>query len=100
MKAERLRIAGLLQPLLIPECKWEKIIKDFVTGLCKSSMGKNAVWVIVVHLTKSAHFIPFKVGQSTEVLAKRFTKKIGCTKFQSRLFQTVTPDSDCNIEPV
>ena len=65
VKAEHQRTAGLLQPLPIPEWKWEKIAMDFVSGLPRSSRGHDAIWVIVDRLTKSAHFIPFRVGQST-----------------------------------
>jgi len=35
---------------------------DFVTALARSSKGHNAIWVVVDRLTKSAHFIPFRVG--------------------------------------
>ena len=45
---------------------------DFVTALPRSPRGNNAVWVIVDRLTKSAYFIPFRVGQSTEVLADKY----------------------------
>ena len=44
----------------------ENIAIDFVVGLARSPRGNNAIWVIVDRLTKSAHFIPFRVGQSTE----------------------------------
>ena len=48
----------------------------FVTALPHSPEGNNAVWVIIDRLTKSAHFLPFRVGQSTEVLADKYIKKI------------------------
>ena len=35
-----------------------------------------AVWVVVDRLTKSAHFIPFRVGQSTEILADKYMGEI------------------------
>ena len=49
---------------------------DFVTGLPRSSKGNDAIWVIIDRLTKSAHFIPYRVGQSTEQLAKRYMEEI------------------------
>ena len=49
---------------------------DFVTALPRSLKGNNAVWVIIYRLTKSAHFLPFGVGQSTEVLADKYIKEI------------------------
>ena len=49
---------------------------NFVTALPRSPKGINAVWVIIDHLTKSAHFLPFRVGQSTEVLVDKYIKKI------------------------
>jgi len=76
IKIEHQRSAGLLQPLPIPEWKWEHITMDFVTALPRSPKGNNAVWVIIDRLTKSAHFIPFRVGQTTEVLADKYVKEI------------------------
>jgi len=76
VKAEHQRLARLLQPLPIPEWKWEHITIDFVTALPRSPKGNNTVWVIVVCLTKSVHFIPFRVGQSTELLADKYMRKI------------------------
>ena len=44
VKAEHQRPAGLLQPLKIPEWKWDEIGMDFITGL---QAGNDAIWVIV-----------------------------------------------------
>ena len=49
---------------------------DFVTALPRSPKGNNAVWLVVNRLIKSAHFIPFKVGQSTELLADTYMREI------------------------
>jgi hypothetical protein len=56
IKADHLRPAGNLQPLSIPEWKWENIM-DFIVGLPRTSHGYNSIWVIVDRLTKSPHFI-------------------------------------------
>jgi len=48
---------------------------DFVVGLPRSPRGNNAIWVIMDQFTKSAHFILFRVGQSTEALAEKYMQK-------------------------
>jgi hypothetical protein len=57
VKADHLRPAENLQPLSIPEWKWENICMDFIVGLPCTSHGYNSIWVIVDRLTKTAHFI-------------------------------------------
>ena len=55
VKAEHQKPAGLLQPLPIPEWKWDKIGMDFITGLPRTRSGYDSIWVVVDHLTKVAH---------------------------------------------
>ena len=69
IKAEHQKLAGLLQPLEIPQWKWEHLTMDFVLGLPTTSKGNNEIWVIVDCLTKSAHFIPLKTGKKMQMLA-------------------------------
>jgi hypothetical protein len=52
--------AGLLQPFSILGWKWEEISMDFIVGLPTTKRGFDSIWIIVDHLTKSAHFIPIK----------------------------------------
>ncbi|RVW79670.1 Transposon Ty3-I Gag-Pol polyprotein [Vitis vinifera] len=68
--------SGSLQPLAIPEWKWEHITMDFVIGLPRTLGGNNAIWVIVDRLTKSAHFLPMKVNFSLDRLASLYVKEI------------------------
>ena len=76
VKMEHQRPAGFLQPLPIPERKWEDITMDFVTGLPRTPTGKDAIWVIVDRLTRSAHFLAIRVDFSLERLARLYINEI------------------------
>ncbi|KAA3460507.1 retrotransposon protein [Gossypium australe] len=76
VKAEHQVPSGLLQPIKIPQWKWERITMDFVSGLPLTPIKKDSVWVIVDKLTKSAHFIPVRVDYSLQKLAKLYVAKI------------------------
>ena len=54
-KGEIVKTPGLLQPLPIPNQRWEEISMDFITGLSKLE-GKDAIMVVVDRLNKYAHF--------------------------------------------
>jgi hypothetical protein len=60
VKAEHRHPAGLLQPLPIPEWKWEVVTMDFITGLPRTNKQHDSIMVVVDKLTKAAHFIPLK----------------------------------------
>ncbi|MCI06201.1 retrotransposon protein, partial [Trifolium medium] len=60
-KIEHQKPSGLLQPLFVPEWKWDSIAMDFVGGLPKTVKGNEVIWMIVDRLTKSAHFIAIKM---------------------------------------
>ncbi|WVZ88116.1 hypothetical protein U9M48_034667 [Paspalum notatum var. saurae] len=70
VKAEHQKPAGLLQPLKIPEWKWEEIGMDFIVGLPRTQSGFDSIWVVVDRLTKVAHFIPVKTTYSGAKLAE------------------------------
>jgi hypothetical protein len=52
---------GLLQPLPIPERKWESISMDFVTHLPKTRRGNDSILVFVDHLTKTIRIEPVTI---------------------------------------
>ncbi|KAL0278067.1 UNVERIFIED_CONTAM: Transposon Tf2-11 polyprotein [Sesamum radiatum] len=76
VKAEHQAPAGKLRPLSIPEWKWEKITMDFVVGLPRTLRKHDAIWVIVDRLTKSAHFLPIRLGDSLDKLAELYVSEI------------------------
>jgi hypothetical protein len=55
VKAEHQWPIGLLQPLQVPEWKWEEIAMDFIMGLMRTQLGYDSIWVIMDWLTKVAH---------------------------------------------
>lgn len=58
-----------LQSLEVPQWPWEDITMDFIIGLPCTPRGKDAIWVVVDRLSKSAHFIPIRTTNSTSQLA-------------------------------
>ena len=76
VKAEHQRPSGLLQPLEIPEWKWEKIAMDFIVGLPRTKANHDAIWVVIDRLTKSAHFLPINERFSLEKLVQLYLKEI------------------------
>jgi hypothetical protein len=78
VKAEHQRTTGLLQPLKIPEWKWEEIGMDFIVGLPRTKAGCDSIWVLVDHLTKVTHFITVKATYSDAKLAELYmsTRKV------------------------
>jgi len=76
VKAEHQVPSGLLQPIMIPEWKWDRVTMDFVSGLPLSASKKDAIWVVVDRLTKSAHFIPVRTDFSLDKLAELYVYQI------------------------
>ena len=67
---------GLLNPLPIPQWKWDNITMDFVLGFPLTQQKHDSVWVIVDRLTKSAHFIPVRIDYSMDRLAELYVDEI------------------------
>ena len=76
VKAEHQKPLGTLQPLPIPEWKWEHITMDFVVGLPCAQGGYDAIWVIIDRLTKSAHFLAIRNNYSLNQLAELYVDEI------------------------
>jgi hypothetical protein len=76
VKVEHQHPADLLQPLPIPEWKWETISLDFITGLPKTQKQNDSIMVVIDKLSKSAHFIPVKSTYKAINIAEIFMKEI------------------------
>ncbi|KAG8481101.1 hypothetical protein CXB51_025847 [Gossypium anomalum] len=76
VRAEHQVPSGLLQPVLVPEWKWDRVTMDFVTGLPLTLKKKDAIWVVIDKLTKSAHFIPIRMDYSLDKLAELYISEI------------------------
>jgi hypothetical protein len=61
---------GLLQPLSIPDWKWDDISIDFIMGLLLTACKFDSIWVIVDRLTKSTHFIPINTNYNAQRYAE------------------------------
>ena len=60
VKVEHHHPTSLLQPLPIPEWKWDIILLDFITGFPKTQKKNDSIMVVIDKLSMSAHFIPMK----------------------------------------
>ncbi len=76
IKAERVKIPGKLQPLDVPQMKWECISMDFITGIPKVAGNFDSIFVVVDKLTKVAHLIPTRTTASASDIAQLFVKDI------------------------
>ena len=45
---------------------------DFIMDLSRLASSKDAIWVIIDRLTKTAHFIPIKISCSLDKLARLY----------------------------
>jgi hypothetical protein len=76
VKATHRHPTSLLQPLPIPELKWEVVTMDFITKLPRTYKNHDSIMVVVDKLTKVAHFIPVKFTHKTTNLADVYMREI------------------------
>ena len=76
VKAEHRHPTGLLQPLPIPEKKWEVITIDFITKLSNKARKHDSIMVVVDKLTKDTHFVPVKKTHTTTNIAEIYMREI------------------------
>ena len=76
VKVKHQRPTGLLQPLEVAEWNWEHVTMDFVTTLPQTSLGHDAVWVIMDRLTKSAYFLVVRMTFALEEFGRLYIREI------------------------
>ena len=76
VKAEHQVPSRLLQPIKLPEWKWDRITMDIVVELPVTGRKHDSVWVMVDRLTKSAHFLPLRTDYSLDKLAELYIKEL------------------------
>jgi transposase InsO family protein len=110
VKAERQRPMRLLQPLKIPQWKWEEISIDFIVRLPTMQSGYDSIWVIVDQFLKVAYFIPIKTMYKGAKLPELYIARIVClhgvpkkiasdrgTQFTSRFWEKLHEAMDTKL---
>lgn len=67
---------GLLQPLPIPEVRWEVVSMDFITQLPTTKHNNDAIMIVVDKLSKQAHLIATKTAVSAPEVATLFFREV------------------------
>ena len=67
---------GELRSLEVPTWNWDSISMDFIMGLPLTASKKNAIWVMVDRLTKSAHFVAIHDSWNVDKLAQIYVKEV------------------------
>jgi hypothetical protein len=78
VKADYMNPGGLLQPLSIPEWKWDGISMDFIVDLPMTARKFDSIWVIIDRLSKSAHFIPVNTNYKVQKYAEIYIAHVLC----------------------
>jgi len=67
---------GLLQPIQIPDERWDVVCLDFITGLPRTSRGHDSILVFIDKLTKMVHLAPCKKTITAKEASHLFTKHV------------------------
>ncbi|KAG7665840.1 uncharacterized protein J8A68_000666 [[Candida] subhashii] len=66
---------GLIQPLPIPQYRWQSVSLDFISGFPRIE-GKDQILVVVDRFTKRAHFIPCTKTVTARGTARLFMENV------------------------
>jgi hypothetical protein len=78
VKVDYMKHGGLLQPLSIPEWKWDDISMNFIVGLPMSTHEFDLIWVIIDRHSKFAHFIPVNTNYKVQKYAEIYIARVLC----------------------
>jgi hypothetical protein len=76
VKVEHRHPTGLLQPLPIPEKKWEVVTIDFITKFPRKEKKHDSIMVVVDNSKKDAHFVPVKMTHIAANIAEIYMREI------------------------
>lgn len=75
-KGSNKKTPGLLQPLPIPQRRWEQIHMDLIGPLPQTAAGHTAILTVVDRLTKMGHFIPTVMTVNAVKMADLFVENV------------------------
>ena len=75
-KASHEHPQGLLQPLPVPERRWQQVTMDFITQLPMTKSGHDAIVVFVDKLSKMVHLVPTTTTVDAPQVAKLFMREV------------------------
>jgi hypothetical protein len=78
VKTDYMNPGGLLQPVSIPEWKWDDITMDFIVGLPMMACKFDSIWVIMDWVSKSAQFIPVNTNYKVQKYAEIYIARVLC----------------------
>ncbi|GJP48960.1 hypothetical protein CLOM_g8229 [Closterium sp. NIES-68] len=73
---QQTEIAGLLQPLPVPEQPWQVVSLDYITELPTTTSGHDAILVVIDKISKMGHFISIRTTARTAETAQLFVRYI------------------------
>lgn len=72
IKAVNKAPSGALQPISVPNTRWQQISMDFITHLPLTKQGFDAILVVIDSLTKQIHLIATKTTFCAKDIARQF----------------------------
>ena len=69
-------VAGKLQPLEVPDERWQSVSMDFVVELPMTKRGHDAIWVVVDRFSKMVHIAPTTSKVTAEDTARLFFERV------------------------